>query len=1066
MKPTNMKKLRKTGRVLMILCAFLLAAGMAAGSMLEANADQVNNFLGTRTSATAGVGDFEAFKADEEYLNSDGSANTDALVAAHREMGIRLAEEGSVLLKNENNSALPLNGDENVTLMGFRSTAAYSVSGMDIGSPEASAQNVSFRDALGEVGFSVNDVVADAYETVSAGSAYAASGKTNRLQGTGYYVTEITADGQRYNIAEPSVEEIRTQAGADAYDESIEQYGEVGIIVLGRPSSEQGDYYTGDVGRDASSFTQSASGNILSISDDERELIEYAKDTFAKVILVLTTANAMELSDDVLDGVDAILWAGYPGNYGFIGVANILAGKANPSGRLADTFAADSAASPAMVNYGLYIYSNADEYGGDNGLNYTTHFGGAYVVYAEGIYTGYKYYETRYEDTVLNQGNASSSAGVGAWNDSGAWNYTDEVTYSFGYGLSYTTFTQTIDEVTFSNDGRTATVKVSVKNNDDIDGKSVIQLYGQSPYTEYDKTNGVEKASVQLLAFEKVDVPAGQTVTTDVVVDMQYLASYDSEGAGTYIMEQSDEYYFALGCNDYGEGAHAAINNILADKGYNTSNSSMDSNGNADASYQFSWTYAEDLFAESKSGVEITNQLEDIDYNNYQQGTITYLSRSDWNGTWPRSYTNLSVTSDMVSTLTNDFYSVTSGDVSDITFGSDTEYMFTDMFGSDFEDERWADVISGVTLDNAIRFTAGGNRTFQQLDEIKFLSSSSYTENGSVGIAKTLSQQSDENSPYYVSPEDKNANYNTNTFGGPTLMASTWNKDLMEEMGVLWGNDALFVNIPMVWAPSINTHRTPYNGRNGEYYSEDGILSGYTALAVGEGALSKGLITSIKHFAFNSQETSRNGISTFMNEQTAREGELRGFQVALEGTYDEEGNRSSVIGIMTAYNRVGTTYVGAHYGLMQGILRGEWDYNGYATSDLVQGNSTYMPYIESIVAGTTNFDTSVTTADVTVWGQTVSEILAEIENDPTVLGTLKDSLHYSLWAFSQSNLANWMTEDTRVVWVWNWWRAAYIGVEIAAGVLIAAGFVMYVYAELISPYVAESKRRKALKEGK
>lgn len=1064
MKQNNFGRMRVAGRILSMIFAFTLAAGCAAGSMLEANADQVNNFLGTRTTATKGNGDYEAFTPDEKYLNSDGSANTDALVAAHIDMGTRIAEEGSVLLKNKDNAALPLAGTENVTLMGYRSTAAYAVYGMDIGSPEEASQNVSFKDALTAAGFKVNNVVCSAYNTVSATDAYTAKDK-NRLAGTGYYVESITS-ANRYNVAEPSIDEIKTSAGEQAFNDSIRQYKDAGIVVLGRPSSEQGDYYTGDNGRDAAAFSQSKTKNVLSLSDGERALIEFAKQNFDKVVVVLTTANPMELSElEADEGVDAILWAGYPGNYGFYGVANILAGKANPSGRLADTFAADTASTPAMQNYGLYLYTNGSSLGGSNGLNSNDYYGGAYIVHAEGIYSGYKYYETRYEDTVLSQGNATSGTGIGGYNTTGAWNYADEVTYSFGYGLSYTTFTQTITDVEFSPDNRTATVSVAVKNDGDVDGKSVIQIYGQSPYTQYDKDNGVEKASVQLLAYDKVEVAAGATVNVDVEVDMQYLASYDSKVAKSYIMEQADGYYFALGCNSQSEGAHAAINNILAAKaedGAVIDTSKMDETGNADAVYKFRWTAAEDTFATSEEGATITNQLDDMDYNYYQKDTVQYLSRSNWQSSWPKSYTGLSVvtTTDMLKYLTNDFHTTTDTDTEGIVFGAEGETNFTDMFLSDFNDERWSGVIDKITLENAVRFTASGNRTFQQMDEVYFLSGNSYVENGSVGIQKTLSQQSDMNAPWYVDPTDENAGFYCNSFGGATLMASTWSKQLMEEMGELWGNDALFVNIPMVWAPSINMHRTPYNGRNGEYYSEDGVLSGYTALSVGSGAISKGLITSIKHFAFNEQETARNGISTYMNEQTAREGELRGFQIALEGYKNAEGKRISVLGIMTGYNRAGAIYAGAHQGLMQGILRDEWDFNGYVTSDLAQSGSTYMPYIESILAGTTNFDTAINN-DSTVWRISVADLVEEVSGDAEVLRALKEDLHYSLWAFSQSNLANWMTDTTRVVWVWNWWRGAYIGTEIVSGILVAAGVVMYIYAVAIGPWREDKKNRLA-----
>lgn len=1062
MSQKTFNKLRKAGRVLAMLCAFTLTAGLAAGAMLEANSDQVNNFLGTRTTRTAGTGDYTRFTPDEEYLNADGSANTDAVVAAHREMGIRLAEEGTVLLKNQGNDALPLAGTEKVTLMGFRSTPAYALYGMDIGSPEASSQNISFKDALSQAGFQVNPTVCTAYETVSATAAYSGA---NRLSGMGYFVESI-GDNARFNIAEPTISEIRESAGG-SFDSSIDEYNDAAILVFGRPTAEQGDYYAGSTGADAARFTRSETKNALSFSDNELALIDFAKEEFDKVIVVLTTSNPMEVKELEEDtGVDAILQVGFPGNYGFIGVANILAGKANPSGRLADTFASDTASAPAMQNYGLYLYSNAAS-AATGGLNGTQYFGGAYIVQAEGIYTGYKYYETRYEDSIIDgEGTgASSSAGASVYaSQSGVWDYEDEVVYPFGYGLSYTTFTQKITDVELSDDGRTATVTVSVTNNSQTPGKSVIQLYGQSPYTEQDIEDGVEKASVQLLAFEKVDVAGGEIVTETIEVDMQYLASYDSANAGSYVMRQSDEYYFALGCNATEEGAHAAVNNILAAKDY-TMQSGMDSEGDAEAAYKFSWTLPEDTFATTKANTEVSNQLDDLDYNYFDEGTVTYLSRSDWDGTWPRAYSGLSATSDMIAYLTNSFYTPsTNDDVSDITFGAGGDTYFTDMFGSDFDDERWADVLDNVTLENAVAFTASGNRSFQNMQELRFIAGTSYVENGSVGIQKTLSQQSDENSPWYVSPEDENAGYLTNVFGSPVLMAQTWSKDLMEEMGELWGNAALFINIPMVWAPSINIHRTSYNGRNGEYYSEDGVLSGYLALSVGKGGISKGLITAIKHYAFNSQETSRNGISTFMNEQTAREGELRGFQIALEGIYNADGSRTSVLGIMTAYNRAGAVYVGAHTGLMQGILRNEWDFNGYATSDLVQQGTTYMPYIESMLAGTTNFDTTINNGN-TVWHIPASQVVSTVSADAELLTAIKQNMHYSLYAFAQSNLGNWMTENTRTVWAFNWWRGAYIGVAGVSGLAILCGLFMYIYAEGIGPACEERKNRKAAQKG-
>ncbi len=1086
---THYSGMRKTGRVMIMAFAIVLTACFAAGAMLESNADQVNNYLHTRTTVTSGGGDYDTFLPDEKYLNDDGTANTDAIVAAHREMGIKLAEEGSVLLKNKNSDgkdALPLSAaDTKVTLMGFRSTKDYANYGMDIGSPEEASQNVSFRDALIEAGFQVNGVVCDAYDAVSAGSAYAASVGTgiNAIPGLGYYVTNL--DGKQYTVAEPSIDEIRASAGEAAYDDSIREHNDAAIIVIGRPASEQSDYFPGSTGADASQFTQSKTKNVLSLSDSERNLISYAKENFEKVIIVVNTSNAMELDElEEDDGIDAILWVGCPGNYGFIGVANVLAGKANPSGRLTDTYAASTTSAPAMVNYGLYHYTNYENSSSFTGIKYNdgslqlasnTYYADAYVMYAEGIYTGYKYYETRYEDAVLGQGNASSSVGVSEYASGSSWNYTDEVTYSFGYGLSYTKFNQAISSVSFSDDKKTAYVTVQVENTGDIDGKAVVQLYAQSPYTGYDKTNSIEKASVQLVAYEKIDVPAHQPDTVTVEVDMQLLASYDETVAKTYIME-AGTYYFSLGANDKGgkEGAHTAVNNILALKGKTTADG-MDADGSTNSAYAFEWLAGDsDLFSVSKSGTEITNRLDDIDYNYFNEGTVTYLSRSNWQSTWPVSYSS-GITADldmMTDYLQNRTYIIkTDDDVSGVTLGAtydeSEDVVFTDMFGTDFDDPRWDKLLDKLTLEDMVRYTCCGNRSFAAMESVGFVGGGfSYTENGSVGIQKTLSGQSDSNAPWYVDDSDANASYYTNSFGSAPLMASTWDKELMYEMGVLWGNDALFVNIPMVWAPSLNTHRAQYNGRNGEYYSEDGVLSGYTALAVGSGALEKGLITAIKHFAFNSQETARNGISTYMTEQTAREGELRGFQIALEGMYDETG-RTSLLGIMTGYNRIGARYVGAHQGLMQGILREEWNYNGYVTSDLVVTSSNYMTYPESMLAGTTNFDASINSStDNTAWREfgTVSGLADAVNGDAQLLEAIKQNVHYSLYTFSRSNMANWMSDDTRVVWVWNWWRATYYGGAIISIIGIAAGLAMYIYA--VEGYKFNKANRRARRETK
>ena len=426
-----------------------------------------------------------------------------------------------------------------------------------------------------------------------------------------------------------------TEANPD-FLTSFSEYNDAAIVVIGRPSSEAGDFFPGTNGM----AEDEGASNILGLTTNEREVIAAAKENFDKVIVLINSSSAMEIEElKQDDGVDSILWVGQPGNYGFLGVADVLTGTVSPSGHLADIYAVDSTSSPAMQNFGVIPYSNQESV--DLGrLTYIDYRAGWYLVEAEGIYTGYKYYETRYADVVNGLGNAASQ--TGSSNDT-AWNYSDEVSYTFGYGLSYTTFNQTLGEVTLNDEDHTATIMVTVENTGSMAGKSVVQLYAQSPYTEYDKQNKVEKSAVQLLGFEKTkELQPGESEEITVVVDLQYLASYDYSNAKTYIMDDGD-YYFAIG-ND----AHDALNNILAAQGKSASDG-MDYAG--DAAKTYTWhqdTFDNETYSVSKAGVEISNQLNNADLNYYLPDTVTYLSRNDWEATWPLHYSDIEASEEMI----------------------------------------------------------------------------------------------------------------------------------------------------------------------------------------------------------------------------------------------------------------------------------------------------------------------------------------------------------------------------------------------------------------------------------
>lgn len=468
-----------------------------------------------------------------------------------QDVGERMSEEGSVLLKN--NGALPLTKDETqkITLLGFSSY--YPVQGGDMGSSlventGTDADTVDMVGAFKAKGFGLNQTVADMYEALKP--TY--KSEVQSWGGTIEY-NHITAPSTTgvFSSKEPS------QAAMDSQDAGWKDSmndNNVMIVTIARAASENGSYNPGTAGVDPTQNLNQT--DPLGLSDDECDLINAAVTAKAanggKVIVLLNNASAMEvqeIEDNV--GVDAILQVGLPGGYGFYGVADILSGAVSPSGHLTDTYAVKNASAPSAQNFGDLQWANANP---DISMNDA-------IVEAENIYIGYKYYETRYFDTVMGQGNAASTVGSSTGS---AWNYDDEVTYPFGYGLSYTTFEQTLDNLNVDLENETVTANVTVKNTGSVAGKDVVQLYVSLPYTDYDKEHGVEKAAIQLLDYGKTaELAPGASETVTITADMQNMASWDStadNAAGTkgcYILDAGD-YWFTIG-----NGAHEAVNNVL-----------------------------------------------------------------------------------------------------------------------------------------------------------------------------------------------------------------------------------------------------------------------------------------------------------------------------------------------------------------------------------------------------------------------------------------------------------------------------------------------------------------------
>lgn len=1010
-------------RGMTLLFTLLFAISLMTASIFELYRTSVDAFFGTRSQTT--VTQPSEHEEDAWTYQSKFTTAKEAY-EGFQEFAIRESVETFALLKNEG-GALPIASNAKVTLLGVRSYAP--VYGSNGGSITDGYSTVEITDAFTERGLQLNP------STLAAYSAFFADKEWTTPQFGGGIIpeyAEITAYNDPHEL---TLDELR---GLNAnFDQDYAEYSDAAIVVVGRPGGEGGNgYYPGNEG--LADGVHTVTGNILSLSDEEMAIVEEAKANFDKIIVLVNSTNPMELGNLAEDPeIDAILWIGYPGAYGFYGVADVLTGAANPSAYLGDVFAKNSALAPAMRNYGNIPWTNADSFSADASVN-------SYLVQAEGIYSGYRYYETRYADIVLGNGGAQASAGTYANPDgtvaaaAGTWDYANEVVYPFGYGLSYTAFSQTLDSVEVMGSKEYANVTVTVTNTGSVAGKSVIQLYAQAPYTDYDKQYGVEKSAVQLMDFEKTDIlqpGASQTIT--MKVDLSNLASYDYTGTKTFILDAGD-YYFAIG-----ENSHDALNNILAAQGRTTADG-MTADGDRTKTYRWTWDELDaDTFSVSKAGTAITNAVSEGDYamdlNAFLPGAVTYLSRSDWDGTFPQTYSGLAANDALSRLLNNDLIPLKTGDdVSDLVFGDTTSALtLNDLKGADFDDPRWEELVNKVTVDEFLAFASNAFHNIANIDSVGLLQ---YAADDGPGGSDShyLTEGMYQGVPYADAADYE---YATRVAPSPVNLAYSWNKELAYENGeIILGESTLVLNLPIMIGPGMNLHRHAYNSRGVEYYSEDPILSGYIGSAVVQGAQSKGCLVNIKHAAFNDQEINRSGIAVFMNEQRARELELRNLQQAFEAngkpaSFEADESRADTyttgaLGVMTSYNRIGAVASSANRGVMVQIMRDEWGFHGYNVTDFT-GVALKAAPKESILAGTTAFCGFGVAENITYWDG------ASLSGDREMLEAVKENIHYLLYALANSAAMNGVNATTHTENVMTWWRGMYIALIAVTGVCTA-----------------------------
>jgi len=1007
-----------------VISVVLIVAMIVANIMTIAYEGVINLALGTETTTIKADADDTT---DTNYFPS-AYASTDEVKAAGMEVAEQLTEEGAVLLKNADN-ALPIDASAKVSVFGH-SSANMIVCGTGSADIDAS-EAPTLKEALEEVGLTVNPTLWQFYvDNIEAYQTNPKKGDNSIRNG---------ADGVTKGAF--TVNEIPWSVYTDEAKSEFASYNDAAIVVVSRLGGEMWDLPSdtykasadatpgtgigADMQQGNADETVDGSGNSLELTIQEREMLEQIKASgqFDKVIVLVNSTNPVEMDfvDEAKYGIDAVMWIGFTGVNGLRGVADLLIGDANPSGRLVDTYCIDNTTNPAMENFYGAFWANATDYpdltGDGPGLDGNKY----YNVYQEGIYVGYRYYETRYEDYVLGQGNA------------GNYNYAADVKYPFGYGLSYTTFEYS--DFTVVENADSFDVSVTVTNTGNYDGKDVVEIYFQSPYTEYDKENGIEKAAIELCGFAKTDVLTknGGQETVTINVPKKELRTYDAKTAQTYILDAGD-YYFTVGRN-----AHDALNNVLAAKGANASK--MTAAGNAE--FTFLWnnpeldttTYA--VSTEAGSEYAITNQLQTADINwlkenGFTDQTITYLSRSDWEGTWPEGTYEITLTQALHDEITGiKEYVKTQTDEELPTMGAEGDLTIAQLIGKDYDDPLWEDLLDQVTYEEMVMLIGVGYH-------------GTYAVN-SIAKPKTV----DENGPqgFTMKLTDVMGNADTMTaYSDENIMAATWNTEFMYKMGQSLGEDGLALGMAGLYGPAMNTHRTAYAGRNFEYYSEDGFLAGKIAAAEIGGIQSKGIYVYAKHFAFNDSETNTRCYSIFSNEQAMREVYLEPFEHAIvERTMNVDGEEVAIGGamnVMNSFGRVGVIWTGAHEGLMTNILRGEWGMDGFALTDYSNNGDTYDIFL-GIMAGTDSWDNS------NAGPMTRVDKLKryDITQDPALALRMREATHRVLYTVANSSAMNGMAPSSKIVSVIPWWRALIYGVGVVGVAGLAASIVMIVKAK-------------------
>ena len=1022
------KKFTPAMRGLAALMTCLMVLSIVGTGVANTYRGALDDTLGTESYVT--INDDSAARFKTDY------ATIEDMAAAARDIAIREGEEGTVVMKNDN-GVLPLKANANVALFGL---AAYNVYGPKGGNADAA----SLADALAGAGLNVNETLKDYYlnTIINMHTEMRANRWTGKEVPTTVYdhmYVSAPGDWTTYQIAEVPPTEFEA-LGVPADWKSAIAKDSIGICVFARGAGEGNTYKPGS----ALNYAGEATGeDPLKLSADELAVVEAAKETCSKVIVLLNTGNNMMIADIAEGGsheVDGICYIGCPNDYQTIGIANVLTGKVNATGALASAFVRDHQSIPAVQNVGGDYFADYEIVCRNDDPRYPgkeignigtgsfggadTYNGGMYIVEAEGIYVGYKYYETRYFDAVMGQGNANSAAGA---TQGSAWNYGDEMLYTFGHGLSYLDYTQTIKSVTVDRSvNGNITAVVEVKNNSNQDGKFLTQLYVQQPYTDYDRTNLVEKSAVMFLNSAKVDVAAGKSKEVTITIPTKYLASYDANNAKTYILD-AGEYYFTAAA-----GAHEAVNNILAAQGKTVADG-MDAAGSK-AVVSWKLDQLDNTTFAIANNTTVTNVADDADLNYWLPGTVTYLTRQDWN-TFPINYNKLNLKiadspkkDQWIAEMRGETYTISdTGAAAEAVPGP--KFTAAEIGAeqlNNINDPYWDKLVHAITIDEAVGAVIhGGSRS----DTLTNIDNPVVIQNeGPTGISAGYTDEA----------TGKTYKFNVNS---QTLLGCSFNPELAYQWGLVEGNSCLWVERYDLWGSGLTLNRTPYNGRNYEYISEDPMLTNVIGREVIQGCSDKGIINGPKHMGFNDQEHNRAGISAYMTEQKFRETDLRGFEGALSDAFG--------MGVMIAFNRIGATNASHHVGMIQKIVRGEWGFKGLISTDMMN-NYLYFNAESMVMAGITQVaDFAADNSHINLGEGGVDAVwphisLETVSKDSNLVEQARENLKYQLYIFANSAILNISTQRVNT-----WWDTALTVTTYASSILAVLFFLAWVVLTLL-----------------